>query len=316
MNNIQSSQGEFISPVKAPTGVLATIASNKAVAETLASIYIAKQFPRNEDLCLSDTVRAASRPRLAEAAMYSYPRGGQTVEGPSIRLAEALLGIWGNSEAGWVELDRKFDPKGANGQGCNVSNCCAYCIDKERNTRREIVFEVPHARFTKKGATALVDARDVYELCANMASRRIRACILQVLPSWIVDEALEAVSVASNASANAIKSAADVKSKVSSMAIKFAAVGVSTDMLEHYLGHKLGDCVRTELVQLGKIYTALKDGHTRVSDVFGGGDVVDVAAKVASPKITELEPVPATELELDIEDNEPSYGQAFDYDNH
>lgn len=42
---------------------------------------------------------------------------------------------------------------------------------------------------------ALDSERDIYELCANMASRRIRACILQVLPGWLTDEAMEAVKI-------------------------------------------------------------------------------------------------------------------------
>lgn len=126
--------------------------------------------------------------------------------GPSIRLAEALIGAWGNAEAGWKEVARHWDPKGADGNGCNVSECLAYCFDKETNVRREIAFSVPHTRdkneTDSKGKktgkmlrVALDNERDVYELCANMASRRIRACILQVLPGWLTDEALEAVKI-------------------------------------------------------------------------------------------------------------------------
>lgn len=183
--------------VQAPAsgGALAAMTSNAAVTSVLASIWIAKQFPRDLAEVTLRMKQACAQPKLAQSATYSYPRGNTTVTGPSIRLAEALIGAWGNAEAGWKEVARHWDPKGADGNGCNVSECLAYCFDKETNVRREIAFSVPHTRdkneTDSKGKktgkmlrVALDNERDVYELCANMASRRIRACILQVLPGW------------------------------------------------------------------------------------------------------------------------------------
>lgn len=40
-------------------------------------------------------LKSCTRETLAQSAVYSYPRGGQSVEGPSIRLAETLAQEWG-----------------------------------------------------------------------------------------------------------------------------------------------------------------------------------------------------------------------------
>ena len=241
-------------------GALASIASNAEVMGELASIYIAKSFPRNLMDVTAKMRAACSRTALAEAATYAYPRGGQTVTGPSIRLAEALASAYGNIEAGWRELSRHKDHL----SGITSSECEAFCFDKESNIRRKIQFTVPHVREKKKGDEALTSERDIYELCANMASRRIRACILQVLPGFLVDEAL-ALCEETLKNSNGGKPLGD---RVRDMAAKFSELGVTREMLEAQLEHSLEQCVHADLVKLGKTYNALRDGHARVSDVF------------------------------------------------
>ena len=39
--------------------------------------------------------------------LHAFPRAGETVSGPSIRLAEMLAAVWGNIEYGIRELSRK-----------------------------------------------------------------------------------------------------------------------------------------------------------------------------------------------------------------
>ena len=142
----QAPGNPFAVQASAGSGALAAMTSNAAVTSVLASIWIAKQFPRNLAEVTLRMKQACDQPKLAQSATYSYPRGNTTVTGPSIRLAEALIGAWGNAEAGWKEVARHWDPKGADGSGCNVSECLAYCFDKETNVRREIAFSVPHTR--------------------------------------------------------------------------------------------------------------------------------------------------------------------------
>ena len=49
----------------------------------------------------------AIRQDLAESAVYEYPRGGERVTGPSIRLAETVARYWGNLDYGITELDQR-----------------------------------------------------------------------------------------------------------------------------------------------------------------------------------------------------------------
>ena len=66
----------------------------------------------------------------------------------------------------------------------------AYAWDLETNTRQTKVFSVPHIRSTKKGNTVSEDPRDIYELVANQAARRVRACILGIMPGDVIDSAI------------------------------------------------------------------------------------------------------------------------------
>lgn len=238
---------------------LAAIASNAEVTQVLASIWIAKQFPRNLAQVTLSMQQACSRRHLAENATYTYQRGKTSVTGPSIRLAEALLGAWGNAEAGWQEVSRHFDAK----KQVQVSECRAFCVDKETNLRREIAFSVPHWRDTQKGGYALKDERDVYELCANMAARRIRACILQVLPAWLTEEAMEIIN--KTLEGDGKKSLPDM---IRAMEAKFLELGVDRGILEGYLEHPVSSCVVAELRNLRGIFNSVQNGEARVSDFF------------------------------------------------
>lgn len=132
-------------------------------------MVLARQFPRNEVLAIDRIKNAFSRQRLAETATYIYTRGGNDVSGPSIRAAEAVAQSWGNVQFGFREIERGVD------KGVGYSEVEAYAWDIESNTKRALQFRVSHIRQTRKGTAPLVDERDIYELVANQAQRRVRA---------------------------------------------------------------------------------------------------------------------------------------------
>jgi anion-transporting ArsA/GET3 family ATPase len=155
--------------------------STRQAQEVQAAMVVAKRFPRDEIEAYNRIMRACQRKSLAEQSCYEYPRGGQKVTGPSIRLAEALAQNWGNLDYGIIELEQKD----------GESQVMAYAWDLETNTRQTKIFSVPHMRVTKTGSKTLTDPRDIYELVANQGSRRLRACILGVIPGDVIDSAID-----------------------------------------------------------------------------------------------------------------------------
>ena len=233
---------------------LASVDEFRAIAEVQASMAIAKRFPRDEFAAYTRIMNACKRPSLAENAAYAYPRGGTTVTGPSIRLAEVLANAWGNIDYGYREV----------GSGPGYTDVEAYAFDKESNSRSCRTFRVSHIRSTKQGNKNLTDPRDVYELVANQASRRIRACILQIIPGDVTEEAMKACESTIKKSGGD----APLVDRVRKMAAVFQEYGVTTEMLERRLGHKLEATIEQELVQLRRIYTSIKDGAAKREEFF------------------------------------------------
>ena len=99
--------------------------SQRSIAEVQAAMAIAKRFPRDEVAAMDRIINSCQRATLAKTAMYQYPRGGQQVSGPSIRLAEAMAQHWGNIQYGIRELSQN------NGE----STVEAFAWDIETNTK-------------------------------------------------------------------------------------------------------------------------------------------------------------------------------------
>jgi hypothetical protein len=260
----------FHVPANAP-GINAgavTIESSRAVAEAQGKLVIAKQFPRNEQLAYAKAMEACKRKSLAEKAMYSYPRSGSTISGPSIRLAEELARCWGNIDFGIKELSQKD----------GESEMQAYCWDMETNTMSSQTFVVAHVRDTKKGQVRLTEQRDIYENNANMAGRRLRARILAVLPPDLVEAAVNECkkTLAGNNDTPLID-------RINNMVVAFGKFGVKIDTIEKRLNRKIDTMTAEDISEYIGIYNSLKDGNSSVSDWF---DVKLNADK--SDEITEL----------------------------
>jgi hypothetical protein len=239
-----------------PDGVNAgtvTIEVQRAIAEVQAKLMIAKSMPRDPVAAWEKVMKACSLPGMAEAAFYSYKRGGQEVTGPSIRLAEALASAWGNIDYGMRELSNKD----------GVTELEAYAWDLETNTLTTQRFTVHHKRDTKAGGYALTDQRDIYELGANMGARRMRARILAVLPADIVKAAEERCRLTLQGGAGI-----PLSERVKGMLTKFAPYGVTQKHIETRLGKKLVDIMPDDIVLLIGIYNSVKDGNVSASEAF------------------------------------------------
>lgn len=235
-------------------GVLAHSSASREMEEVKGAIFLAKQFPRNYIEAERRILDACKRPSLAASAMYSYPRGGTKVTGPSIRLAEVLAQNWGNLSYGIKELEQR--------EGESVA--MAYCWDLETNVRQEKVFTVKHAIATKNGLKKLTDPRDIYERVASDGARRLRACILGVIPGDVVEMAVKQCEETLRGNADK-----PLKERVSD-AIKLfkEKYKVTQEMIEAKFGYNVSAFTEIDLIELGKIFNSLKDGMSKVEDWF------------------------------------------------
>lgn len=246
----QSQQNQ--SQVQAPT-VAGNVEQSRAIAEAQAAMVVARMNPRDEVSAYNKIMKACKRKSLAERATYAYKRGGQHVTGASIRLAEVLARQWGNITYGLRELNRK------NGS----SEMEAYAWDLETNTKVSRTFTVKHIREKKSGNVELDSERDIYELTANMGQRRVRACILELVPGDIVEAAEEQCKKTIEEGGGE-----PLEDRIRKMVSAFGDLGVSKEMIEDFLGHKVEAMVAQQLVRLTEIYRSIRDGIGKREDFF------------------------------------------------
>ena len=242
--------------IKEETGGLVQAQTSKAVQEIQAALTIAAHRPRNQSAAFERIMQACDRPFLAEQAIYAYPKGGTSVTGPSIRLAEVLAQNWGNLSVGIREIS----------QDNGVSEVEAFAWDLETNFQETKIFHVPHVRHTKKGSYKITDPREIYELIANNGSRRLRACIMAVIPGDIIDAAVERCKKTMSSGKEPIGE------RIKKLITAFAEFSVKVEHIEKRLGHTMDATNESELVTLRAIYKSLKDGMAKREDFFEIGE--------------------------------------------
>jgi len=238
--------------------------------QIMAMAMMAKRFPRDVIAATDKILNAFTRPTLAERASYQYSKGGTDVNGPSIRAAEAMAQMWGNLSFGFREVSR-----GIGADGVPYSEVEAFCWDMESTTYQPLQFMVRHWRDTKKGGYKITDERDIYELCANQAQRRKRACILAVIPGDVIEAAMKQAEVTLRTKADTSPEA------MAKMVEAFEPFGVTKEQIEKRIQRRLDSITPGQVVTLKRIYASLRDEMSTAGDWF---DVEEgPGAKTAAP---------------------------------
>lgn len=243
---------------------LAANSEARAIAEVKAQVLMARQFPRDPAYATDRILKECMRPTLAEAAVYTFSRGKETVSGPSIRLAEVLARNWGNCTFGYEVLERK-----KNSMGIGISVVRAYAWDLETNTYISRQFELKHFRDTRSGGYELTQDRDIYELESNMASRRMRACILQMIPGDITSAAVNACRKTESTGISARMKNPDERKRLVSETIRlYAKLGVEQKDLEDKMRTNVENWNADVMLKLKEMYNAIKDNVTGIEEFF------------------------------------------------
>ena len=251
--NMPAVQGGVMAQMDKINQGTVAIEASRAIAEAQGKLVIAKRFPRNEVDAYAKAMEACQRPTMAAKAFYSFPRGNQTVEGPTIRFAEELARCWGNIDYGIKELS----------QDDGKSEMQAYAWDLETNAQSVQNFTNPHQREQGKKMVKLTSQRDIYENNANMATRRLRSRILAILPSWFVEDAIEECK-----KTLAGRNDTPLIDRVKKMVVAFAKIGVTQEQIEKRLKKKIDTMNADDFVEYTGIYNAIKQGESKIAEWF------------------------------------------------
>ncbi len=235
---------------------------SREVAEVKAQIYLARQFPRDINFVTQNIMAECSNARLAEMAQYSFIKGkgdkASEVKGPSIRLMEMIARHWGNCDSSLTEVERR-----ATGSTVKVR-----FWDFETNAQQSKVFDVDFVRNTRNGSYVVTDEREKYEIMASNGARRLRACMQAGIPSYIVDQAVEACEKTLAASIGKGKSLEETKNAMLE-AFQRLADWITPEMLGGIVDKEFASVTAPDIVKMRSLYNAIKDGFVKPEQAFG-----------------------------------------------
>lgn len=273
---MEATNNPFALAVRQSDSAMVESASARETSEVQAMMVIAKKFPRDQVAAMDSILQACARPSLAETSLYNYARGGTEISGPSIRLAEAIAQAWGNVQFGFREISRGIGP-----DKVGYSEVEAYAWDVQTNTRKPISFRVRHWRDTKKGGYALVDERDIYELVANQASRRVRNCILAIIPGDVTEAAQRQCDVTLKTHAD---TSPDAQKK---LLAAFSEFGITREQIEKKIQRRIDTITPAQIVMFKKVYASLRDGMGTPADFFDIGEKESTPNGTVADKLNE-----------------------------
>ena len=131
----------------------------------------------------------------------------------------------------------------------------AYCWDLETNVRQQRVFVTEHVRDKRGGGrTLLTTQRDIYEHTANQGARRVRACILGIIPRDVIEAATDQIYLTLNNSMDAPDE--EIAKLVTAFSENF---GVPKNALQKRLGKNLKAATAADVLRFRQIYRSLMD---------------------------------------------------------
>lgn len=226
--------------------------SQRAMAEIQAALMIARNTPRDQVACIDRIKNACQRIGLAERAEYAYSKGGTEITGPTIDLLTVVAGCWGNVQWGFRELSQQ--------NGESTVECFAW--DLESNAKRVLVINIAHKIKAGQSIKTLTDPREIYETVANNAQRRVRSCLESIIPSDVVDEAVEQCRETLRAKDPV------TPEKVAKLVEAFAKYGVSKEDIEARIQRRLDTLTPAQMISLKRIGKSLADGMSTKEDWF------------------------------------------------
>lgn len=218
--------------------------------EIEAQLDAAHKYPRSVTRFLRDaTTLATLSQETAESCIYSIPRDGKLIAGPSVRLAEICASAYGNLHVGAriVEVEETVIVAQGGAWDCQAN------LRVTVETRRKIT-----------GKNGRRYSEDMIVLTGNAAaSIALRNAIFRVVPRSYVNQIYEAVCKVAVGDAQTL---VDRRAKILD---RLQKIGVSIERVLAKLGkHGVEDIGLDELQVLIGLGTSIKSGEEKLDEVF------------------------------------------------
>ena len=235
--------------------MIETISSSEAMtaltkAECDLQIQTAHTFPRDLQRLKENSMSIVTADQQTASDMfYALPRGGKSIEGPSVRLAEVVASTYGNLrvQSMITAMDGKFVT--ARGMCHDLENNLAVSVDVRR-------------RITDRNGKRYND--DMIVTTSNAACAvAYREAVFKVVPRHFTNALYE------EARQVAIGDVRSLANKRAAMVLYFSKMGVTVEQLCQVVGAIDEEGIGLgELATLKGIATALKDNEASIDDVF------------------------------------------------
>jgi len=233
-------------------------------AEIDVQISTAKAFPRSIKTFLekAESIATVSE-EVAQSCAYALPRGGKSLEGASVRLAEIICSTYGNIRAGARVIAN--DGKTITAQGI--------CHDLETNN--SITVEVKRRITDKQGQTFNEDMQTVTGNAACAIA--YRNAVFKVVPFALVNDIYEKAKQVARGTAETLPTRRD-------KAIWYLnTLGVTEKQILAVLElKKIEDIDLDKLSILRGMVSLIKNGESTVKDLFDPEPMSEEEKKVKS----------------------------------
>lgn len=264
-------------------------------AEIDTKIATAKAYPRSLKVFLDKAMSMATVTEdVAASCTYALPRGGKSLEGPSVRLAEIVCSSYGNIMAGARVIAN--DGKTITAQGI--------CHDLETNN--SVTVEVKRRITDKNGKTF---SEDMQVVTGNAACAiAYRNAVYKVVPYALVQEVYDKAKDVARGTAETLVAKRDKALKYfHDLQVKDTQICEVLDI------KKVEDIDLDKLAILRGMVTLIKNGESTIHDLFGPKEVsIDELIELYEMKAEQLTEAEQKNIKRIIEKKETaSYSKAL-----
>lgn len=261
----QRSEGFGSTQVIAVHETATSAVAKQSEAEVNAMYIMALRRPRNYDMVRTGLLRECERSTFAATATYRKPVGKTSIEGLSVRFAEAAMRSLGNlapkTRITFEDDDRIIAEVSLTDLESNLTFSKSIMVKKtvERRKPRDGQ-EVLGERTNTSGEKVYIVRATEDEVMVKFNSQEskiLRNHTLRILDAGIQEECRERIRQTVEKGVNQ-----DPDAERKRIVDAFASLGVKPADLMVYLKHDLDRLQPAEVVQLRQIYTSIRDGES------------------------------------------------------